>query len=42
MQYFIDTNLIIDFLNQKEQATKIIMKIMLSENDDIVTNRLRL
>ena len=40
MKYFIDTNIIIDFLNKDEQAIKTIEEIAQDEESEIFINRL--
>ena len=40
MKYFIDTNIIIDFLNKKEEAIDLLTKIASEDNNILYTNKL--
>lgn len=40
MKYFVDTNIIIDFLNKKEEATKKLIEIAREDGSELYINRL--
>ena len=40
MKYFIDTNIIIDFLNKKDEAIDLLTKIASEDNNILYTNKL--
>jgi len=40
MQYFVDTNIVIDFLNKKEEAINLLTNIAKDEENILYTNRL--